>query len=67
MRVYYRVAHGCTRCCMCYYECRHGAITIVANVSAVIDADKCVGCGRCFETCASEAIERVTEKSENEK
>ena len=51
----YSVCQGCTLCGMCIYECPVGAITMEKH-GAKIDPDKCVGCGRCAEGCASEAI-----------
>ncbi|MBQ7108961.1 MAG: 4Fe-4S binding protein [Clostridia bacterium] len=43
---------------MCVYECPVDAISIQENVSVNIDADKCIGCGRCYRNCQAEAIER---------
>ncbi len=41
---------------MCYYDCPVKAITIIENVSAVIDPGLCTGCGNCFRNCPAEAI-----------
>lgn len=55
----YAVTRGCTWCNTCIYECPQGAITMAAE-GAQIDQQLCVGCGICYDNCASEAIE-VTE------
>jgi len=55
---YYQVVGGCKLCLMCVYECPVDAISIQENVSVNIDADKCIGCGRCYRNCQAEAIER---------
>lgn len=52
----YTVKGGCVLCLMCVYECPVGAISIKENVSAVIDANKCIGCGRCYKNCQAAAI-----------
>ena len=62
MKYYYRVRGGCVLCLMCFYECKVGAIEIHENESAWIDPAKCVGCGRCYQNCQNEAIERVERK-----
>jgi len=59
----YAVTRGCTKCGWCVHECPAGAI-LWDKTGAHIDPDKCVGCGKCYENCASEAIEAKTvEKS----
>jgi len=58
MRVVYRVSRGCVFCCACQHECPVSAITMT-DTGAVIDESKCVGCGRCYDNCQAEAIERV--------
>ena len=52
----YKVGGGCVLCLMCAYECPQKAIEIRENVSAYIDPEKCVGCGRCYDACQAEAI-----------
>ena len=58
-RFYYQVGPGCL---MCVYECPAKAISVRENESAFIDAEKCVGCGRCIANCQSEAIYRLERK-----
>lgn len=54
----FEVSQGCTLCGMCLYECPRMAITMTKN-GAVIDQEKCIGCGKCYMNCASEAIVEV--------
>lgn len=54
----YRVAGGCALCMTCLYQCPKGAITLIEDVSAVIDQEKCVRCGKCYDACQPEAIVR---------
>ena len=58
MSTKYRVGSGCVLCLMCVYECPVGAISIKENVSTVIDEKKCLGCGKCYNNCQAEAIEK---------
>lgn len=58
-KIHYRVAGGCALCMTCIYQCPIGAISLIEDVSAVIDEEKCVGCGRCFEACQPGAIVKV--------
>ncbi len=55
----YRVDGGCVLCMTCIYQCPMKAITIQEDVSAVIDEEKCVGCGRCADSCQPGAIIRI--------
>ncbi len=64
MRSIYRVRGGCTLCAMCYYVCPTKAISLKPNVTAVIDAEKCIGCGQCADNCQVEAIVRVERKTD---
>lgn len=61
-RFYYQVGPGCVLCLMCVYECPVRAICVREDESAYIDAEKCVGCGRCASNCQSEAIYRLERK-----
>lgn len=53
----YHVVGGCVTCMTCVYQCPKQAIHIIEDVSAVIDPEKCVGCGSCYEACQPGAIE----------
>lgn len=59
----YRVVQGCTFCNTCVYECPVGAISMTRE-GAVIDPQRCIRCGVCFDNCASEAIRREPLSSE---
>lgn len=63
-RVKYKVGGGCVKCMTCIYQCPVRAITMIPDVSAYIDPEKCVGCGTCFESCQPSAI--VPVKSEED-
>ncbi len=52
----YKVAGGCVKCMTCIYQCPMQAITMIPNVSASIDEEKCVGCGSCYDSCQPGAI-----------
>jgi len=54
----YAVLRGCTLCLCCAAECPAGAITITRR-SAVIDPQRCTGCGRCARGCPYDAIVEV--------
>jgi NAD-dependent dihydropyrimidine dehydrogenase PreA subunit len=34
------------------------AISMIEDTSAVIDETKCIGCGKCYDACQPEVIER---------
>lgn len=55
-RMKYKVGGGCVKCMTCIYQCPVQAITMIPDVSAYIDPEKCVGCGTCFESCQPSAI-----------
>ena len=59
MKVKYQVNGGCVLCLMCYYECPAGAIEIIEDVSAKINEDVCIGCGKCYKNCQGEAIVKI--------
>lgn len=46
----------CTSCRACFKNCAHDAISFDENNKAVIDHDKCVGCGRCIGACNYDAV-----------
>lgn len=48
---------GCIGCTLCTRQCEFGAITMNGNV-AVIDGEKCTGCGKCAEKCPSKIIRK---------
>lgn len=56
----YTVNQGCCICGECLFQCSVGAITIDKN-GAHINAEKCIGCGSCYNNCASEAISETEE------
>ncbi len=47
---------GCIGCKLCEKNCEAGAIAVENNL-AVIDYEKCTGCGACAEKCPKKAIE----------
>ncbi len=62
MKVKYKVGGGCVLCLMCVSQCPIGAVEIIENVSARIDTEKCLGCGRCYDCCQAEAIIPIKEE-----
>ncbi len=62
----YTVDRGCTFCGTCVFECPVGAITLDEN-GAHINQEKCTGCGKCYDNCASEAISAVILRNSNKK
>jgi len=46
---------GCIGCRKCERECAEGAIEMQNNL-AVIDYEKCTGCGRCAEVCTTQCM-----------
>lgn len=56
MKNKYKVEGGCVLCLSCVYQCAMRAISIIEDVSVVIDPEKCVGCGKCADVCQMEAI-----------
>ena len=53
----YKVVGGCAICMTCLYQCPVQAISLIEDVSAVIDESKCLGCGRCYDSCQPMAIQ----------
>jgi len=62
-KVTYRVAGGCALCMTCIYECPRQAIHLIEDVSAVIDEEKCIGCGKCYAACQPGAIVPIESES----
>lgn len=64
-KVIYEITGGCTLCGTCVFECPIGAIKLTGK-GATINPDKCIQCGKCYENCASEAVNRIdtTKKGE---
>lgn len=56
--VKYSVEKGCCYCQECLYACPVKAITM-DNKGAHIDREKCIGCGKCANNCASDAIIKI--------
>jgi heterodisulfide reductase subunit A-like polyferredoxin len=44
----------CNSCNTCADHCPFGAIEV--NVHALVDINKCLGCGVCFPTCSTDSI-----------
>ena len=61
MKTKYEVTGGCVLCLMCVYQCPVRAISIIEDVSTVIDKDKCLGCGKCADSCQAEVIKPIEE------
>lgn len=64
-------ADKCIGCRICEQGCAHGAIKVVESAEAknklgklaVIDYEKCVGCGQCVAICGTTAAEMSSEES----
>ena len=61
MKKKFTVEGGCVLCLSCVYQCPVRAISIIEDVSVVIDKDKCLGCGKCADVCQMEAIVEINE------
>jgi NADH:ubiquinone oxidoreductase subunit F (NADH-binding)/ferredoxin len=48
----------CKRCRLCVKNCPSNAISGDRDKGYVIDQEKCIKCGRCFEVCKFEAVAR---------
>ena len=49
---------GCIGCSLCVKQCEFDAVKVENNI-AVIDAEKCQGCGKCAEKCPKKIIQAV--------
>jgi len=53
----YDITDACTGCMVCARRCPTKAITGQKKEKHVIDQDKCIKCGVCFEVCNFDAVE----------
>jgi len=53
------VADNCRGCTLCAKKCPVQAITGEVKKVHVIDQDKCIKCGLCYDVCAFEAVEKI--------
>ena len=54
-------SNGCIGCMLCVKTCQHDAIK-VTNFLAIIDQDKCTGCGDCVAKCPKHVILDIAKK-----
>ena len=50
--------NACIACTKCVKVCEQGAISIVSNL-AVIDYEKCNGCGACADACPTGGLTKI--------
>lgn len=55
----------CGRCLTCFRTCPHGAVAFVGDRQPRIQAEACVGCGRCVSQCPARAIRQGEQVLEN--
>ena len=53
----YSINDNCTGCTICAKNCPSGAITGNLKELHVIDREKCIKCGICYEVCNFDAVE----------
>jgi len=56
--VAYKISDECVACGSCESECEAKAIS-EGDTIYVIDAAKCTDCGKCYEVCPTECIEKA--------
>ncbi|MCL2057139.1 MAG: RnfABCDGE type electron transport complex subunit B [Oscillospiraceae bacterium] len=56
-----KCSSGCIGCKKCVRECEAGAIAVENNL-AVIDYEKCTGCGHCAGVCVTKSIKLLAHK-----
>ena len=61
-KVTYEISRGCVLCMGCIYECPVQAISM-GDGTMNINAEKCTGCGICWNNCAFEAIRKIEHKN----
>jgi uncharacterized Fe-S center protein len=50
------LAKACTKCKQCMIWCPEGGISMGED-SAIIDSEKCIGCGECLAVCRFDAVQ----------
>ncbi len=56
---YHIVEQNCTGCVLCAKKCPSNAISGVKKELHVIDTEKCITCGICYEVCKFDAVEVI--------
>ncbi len=55
----YDISDNCVGCTVCARACPTSAITGTLKKLHVIDQEKCIKCGQCFDKCKFKAIDRA--------
>lgn len=50
---------GCLHLLSCMKVCEQGAISVDQNKNIVVDAEKCIGCGKCTSVCPHHVIKLI--------